>query len=71
MLDLEMLKNLPPASAFTPTEAARLLGCTASAIRIRIKRGQLKAFKVGGQLFIKTADVQAFVQPATIEESVL
>ena len=49
-------------ATFTPIEAGRLLGCTASCVTQWIGKEKIKAIKRGGRYFISGAEIKRAVQ---------
>lgn len=47
----------------TPKELAELFGVHPETVRVWIRRGLLKGWRVGGRLFIHVRDALAFVRP--------
>lgn len=53
-----------PTKSFKPKEVAEALGCTTDHVYLLIKRGQLKAFRVGGKVNLRITDydLRDFIQ---------
>jgi excisionase family DNA binding protein len=56
-----MLRHPVERAAYTPTEAAHLLGVTRQTVYNLIDRGELRRFKVGRLTRIPVADVLSLV----------
>lgn len=57
--NMEEIQRIDDGATFTPIEAGRLLGCTASCITQWIKRGGIiKVAKRGGRYFISGAEIK-------------
>src|SRR5215212_11236334 len=54
----------PTNQRATVPEAAELLGITAEAVRMRIKRGTLRAERQGGRVFVLLGQAQPTDQPS-------
>ncbi len=54
------LHNPPPL--LTPGEAAELLDLPAKALQIMIQRGELPAYKVGGQWRLRASELGKFIR---------
>jgi excisionase family DNA binding protein len=55
----------------TTAEAAQLLGISAAAVRQRVRRGQLHAYKLDGRLYIDAHDLDAAIRDGGYDESQL
>jgi excisionase family DNA binding protein len=55
--DLEHREPTPARKWLTLTEAADLLGCTADAVRMRVKRGRLDSRRQGRRIYVSAASV--------------
>lgn len=55
-------KSAPPDEAVTTQEAARELGVTVNGVLGMVKRGGLRAFKVGSRLAIRRTDLAEFLK---------
>ncbi|MFA5186874.1 MAG: helix-turn-helix domain-containing protein [Patescibacteria group bacterium] len=65
--NLEQIKLIDDGATFTPVEAARLLGCTASCVTTWINKKDIKALKVGGRYFISGKDIKEKIEGNTKE----
>lgn len=50
--DIDQIMNTPDEAIFTPQDCARMLGCSAQAIRRNIKEGKLKAVCIMGKWYM-------------------
>ena len=55
-------ENLEVGEWLTSTEAAKFLGLTANALRIKVCRGQVKYWKLGGRLRFRVAELSCLLQ---------
>lgn len=62
-----MLHETADRPAFSPAEAAEVLGVTRQTVHALINRGELRRFKVGRLTRIPRNDVLALVGAATVE----
>jgi len=60
--DLEEILNVTRQDTFTVKEAAHVLGRSVETVRRLIRRGELKAAKVGRDYIISGADLEAYYQ---------
>jgi excisionase family DNA binding protein len=52
--------------AYSPGELAEMFGASRWGVRMAIKRGDLRAFRVGRRLFVAVSELQRFLHKATI-----
>jgi len=57
----KFFENLEVGEWLTSTEAARFLGLTPNALRIKVCRGQVKFHKLGSRLRFCTADLSSLL----------
>ena len=50
-----------PPLAYSPGDAARMLGCSRDTIYTLMRRGELQSYKVGGMRRIKRSDLLALL----------
>jgi excisionase family DNA binding protein len=60
--------NQPPV-AFSIAEFAQMLGVSASLVRIELKAGRLRSFRVGRRILIPRAEVERLERAGTADAS--